>query len=67
MKKIEELLDTQNYLLSCIVKELACICEGSNIGRQVAGCIADEMEKYMAYRDLQGANAKAEGKEASNG
>lgn len=61
MKRIEELLDVQNYLLSCIVKELACICDGSNLGRQVAGCIADEMDKFMLMQDQKDANAPAEG------
>lgn len=52
MNEVVELLDTQNYILSCIAKILACICEGSSSGRQVAGIIAGEMDKFLSSRNV---------------
>lgn len=52
MKDVVELIDTQNYILSCIAKILACICEGSSIGMKEAGIIADEMDKFLSNRDV---------------
>ena len=52
-RKIEELLDTQNYILSCIAQILSCMCDGSSVGRQAAGTIADEMQRFLYNQSRQ--------------
>lgn len=53
MTRLEKLIDTQNYLLSCIVKELACICDSSSAGRQTAGIIVENMQMVLAAKEKE--------------
>lgn len=45
---IEKLLAQQNLLLSCIVRELACICDGGTEGRVASIVIVKEMERLLS-------------------
>lgn len=53
VKKVEDTLEAMNYLLACIVQELACICDGSDGAKQTAGMVVNEMLKIMSKREKE--------------
>lgn len=46
-------IEDQTFVLTVIAKELAILAEnhGTSCGRQIAGCLIDEMETFLRMRD----------------
>lgn len=47
--KLIKAIEDQTFVLTVIAKELAILAEnhGTTLGRQVAGCLIDEMEAFF--------------------
>lgn len=46
-------IEDQTFVLSVIAKELAILAEnhGTSVGRQISGCLIDDMEAFLRMRD----------------
>ena len=55
-------IEDQTFVLSVIAKELAILAEnhGTSCGRQIAGCLIDEMETFLRIRDEEKKKEKAQ-------
>ena len=51
--KLIKAIEEQTFVLSVIAKELAILAEnhGTTLGRQVTGCLIDEMEAFFRKHD----------------
>lgn len=61
-KNLVKAIEDQTFVLSVIAKELAILAEnhGTSCGRQIAGCLIDEMEKFLRMRDEEKEKEKAQ-------
>ena len=52
-KNLVKAIEDQTLVLSVIAKELAILAEnhGTTLGKQIAGCLIDDMEAFLRMRD----------------
>ena len=53
MNTMEKLIAQQNYILACMVQVLRCICDKSDMARQTAGYVVDEMNRQLSKDETQ--------------